>query len=276
MTFKLRKKSTISGGAFEPPKNSGQRVELAKLTSVEMYEGLTITSIDVSATAFDMKSGDKINIGGQLLTLDADAAATATSFSVSSTVLSQDMDLNTTIEIDNQNLFVQYQRKTEGTIGGMSVIAKAFGPITYDSPSTGDYSIIGVDPTYVKILPRDFLVNDDASLIIPPLVFGDGTNTGVHVEDTSQELIATVNIPYGTIATEVTIWGSNTTKSVEVYEMNINANGIGSVIGTGTTNGSAISIGTIGASTTNYLMIKILVSNVNHRIWGGQVTLTQN
>ena len=273
MAFKLRKKSTIAGGAFAPPKNSGQRVELAKLTSVEMYEGLTITSIDVSATAFDMKSGDKINIGGQLLTLDADAAAASTTLSVASRALDFEMELNTTLEIDNQNLFVQYQRKTEGTIGGMPVTSDAIGKLEYNG---GIYSFVGVDPTYVKILPRDFLVNDDASIIIPPVIFNDGTNTGVSVADTSQELIATVNIPYGTTATEVTIWGSNTTKTVEVYEMNIDANGTGSTIGTGTTNGVAIDITDTAVTTTNYLMIKILVSNVNHRVWGGTITLTQN
>ena len=137
--------------------------------------------------------------------------------------------------------------------------------------------MVGVDTLYVKILPNDFMVNDDASSPdITPAVFGDGTNTGVSVENTAQELIATVNIPSGTTATEVYIWGSNTTKSVEVYEMDIDANGKGSTVGTGTTDGSAISIGTIASSDTNYLMIKVLVSSTNHRIWGGKVTLTQN
>jgi hypothetical protein len=276
MSFKLRKKSTVTGNTFEPVKNAGQRVELAKLTSVEMYQGLTITSIDVSATAFDMKSGDNINIGGQLLTLDADAAAGAVSLSVDSTALNFDMELNTTIEIDNQNLFVQYQRKTEGTIGGMPVGGKTFGPIIYDSPSAGDYSILGVDPTYVKILPRDFMVNDDATTIIPALQFKDGTNTGLVVEDTLQEMIATVNIPNRTTATHVAIWGSNTSKTVEVYAASIDANGIGSTIGTGTTNGSAISITDTAATTTNYLVILVKVNATSQRIYGGTVTLTQN
>tara|TARA_R110002096_G_scaffold204837_1_gene390463 strand:- start:46 stop:846 length:801 start_codon:yes stop_codon:yes gene_type:complete len=254
--------------------NKNNSFVLGQLTA-DYDDGTTITSIAVTGTLIALKDGDKIIIESQEFTVGADAAITSTSITVDSVLLSKPIQIGYNIEINQENLFVQYQRKTEGTIGGMSVLEKSFGPIVYDSPSTGDYAIIGVDPTYVKILPRDFLVNDDASTIIPPLVFGDGTNTGVHVEDTSQELIATVNIPYGTIATEVTIWGSNTTKSVEVYEMNIDANGTGGTIGTGTTNGSAISIGTVAASTTNYLMIKILVSNVNHRIWGGKITLTQ-
>jgi hypothetical protein len=244
---------------------------LARVNSINLYNGLTITSIDVSATAFDMKSGDKINIGGQLLTLDADAAATATSLSVSSTVLDFDIELHDLIDIDNKNLFVQYQRKTEGTIGGMAVTTESLGKLEYKG---GVYSFAGVDPTYVKILPRDFMVNDDGGN--EALEFKDGTNTGLIVGATAQEMIATVNIPYGTTATEVTIWGSSTGRTVEVYEASIAANGIGSAIGTGTSNGVAISITDTAATTTNYLLILVKVTATSQRVYGGKVTLTQN
>ena len=273
MKYKLVNQSTIAGNIFEPVKNLGQRVELAKVTSRDLYDGLTITSIDVSATAFDMKSGDKINIGGQLLTLDADAAATATSLSVTSTTLAFNVELNDIIEIDIQNLFVQYQRKSEGTVGGIPVGTDYFGPITYNSV-TRVYSIVGVDPTYVKVLPRDFMVNDDGGN--EALEFKDGTNTGLIVGATAQEMIATVNIPHGTTATEVTIWGSSTGRTVEIYEADISANGIGSVIGTGTSNGSAISITDTAATTINYLVILVKVTLTSQRVFGGKVTLTQN
>ena len=58
--------------------------------------------------------------------------------------------------------------------------------------------------------------------------------------------------------------------------MTISANGKGSAIGTGTTNGSAIDITDTAATPTNYLMIIVKVSSTNHRVWGGTVTLTQN
>ena len=271
MTYKLVQQSPIGGNVFETSKNSGQRVELAKVTSLNLYSGLTITSLDVSSTAFDMKSGDKINIGGQSLTLDADAAATATSLSVSSTALTFDIEFDATIEIDMQNLFVQYQRKTEGTIGGMPVSADALGPLEYKA---GVYYVTGVDPLYVKVLPRDFMVNDDGGN--EALEFKDGTNTGLIVGAAAQEMIATVNIPYGTTATHVTIWGSSTGRTVEIYEAAISTNGIGSAIGTGTSNGSAISIGTIASTTINYLVILVKVTLTSQRVYGGQVTLTQN
>ena len=241
----------------------------------------TITSISINPTDLDLiKTGDKIfvtdNKSGEGIEFEAsaDVGRTDTSISVVSKSITKDIREGAVVGIDKTNLFEQYQRKTEGSIGGMPVTANSIGKY---SITGGNYYMVGVDTLYVKILPTDFMVNDDASSPdITPAVFGDGTNTGVSVENTAQELIATVNIPSGTTATEVYIWGSNTTKSVEVYEMDINANGKGSTIGTGTTNGAAISIGTIASSDTNYLMIKVLVSSTNHRIWGGKVTLTQN
>tara|TARA_R110000824_G_scaffold199959_1_gene384001 strand:- start:619 stop:1422 length:804 start_codon:yes stop_codon:yes gene_type:complete len=246
---------------------------LGQLTA-DYDDSTAITSIAVTRTLIDLKDGDKFLISGQEFTVAADTAANSASITIDSVTPSIPVQIGESIEINQDNLFVQYQRKSEGTIAGMPVDADELGPIKYES---GVYSILGVDPTYVKILPRDFLVNDDASSPdITPAIFNDGTNTGVSVENTSQELIATVNIPFGTTATEVKIWGSNTTKSVEVYAMDISANGKGSTIGTGTTNGSAITITSTAATTTNYIMIKILVSSANHRIWGGNVTLTQN
>lgn len=241
----------------------------------------SITSLDIVPVGYDIiSSGDEIFLtdrkSGQYLEFEvsSDVAAADRTISVVSKSITEDIREGSVIGINYQNLFQQYQRKTEGSVGGMPVTANSIGKY---SITGGNYYMVGVDTLYVKILPDDFMVNDDASSPdITPAVFGDGTNTGVSVENTAQELIATVNIPSGTTATEVYIWGSNTTKSVEVYEMDINANGKGSTIGTGTTNGSAISIGTIASSDTNYLMIKVLVSSTNHRIWGGKVTLTQN
>lgn len=255
------------------PQPDTNQIQIASLAN-DYDESGAITSIDVTATQIALVDGDNINIGGQSLVVNADAAEGATSLTIDSITLTSPISTGERIKINQKNLFVQYQRKTEGTIAGMPVADRDLGPINY---TAGIYSIIGVDPTYVKILPRDFMVNDDVGTAteIPPLVFGDGTNTGVHVEDTDQELIATVNIPYATTATEVAIWGSNTTKDVEVYEMNIDANGKGSTIGTGKTDGVAIDITDTAGDTTNYLMIIVKVSSTNHRVWGGRVTLTQ-
>ena len=144
----------------------------------------------------------------------------------------------------------------------------------YDDGADNPYEIIGVDPTYVKILPRDFMINEDGGY--EALEMKDATNTGLQVGNADQEMVATVNIPYGTTATEVYVWGTPTSKAVNVYEMNVNANGKSASLGSGTTDGSAINITDTAASTTNYLLIIVSVTATSNRVFGGKVTLTQN
>ena len=260
----------INTSSILPTPNINE-VQIASLTSD--YDGsAAITLIRVTSTQIALSDGDNINISGQSLVINADAAAGVTQLTINSITLTAQLLIGDKIRINEENLFVQYQRKTEGTIGGMPVTDAEMGPINYNRISDV-YSITGVDPTYMKILPRDFVINDDGGN--EALEFKDGTNTGLIVGDASQEMIATVNIPYGTTATHVTIWGSNTGRTVEVYVANINANGIGSDIGTGTTNGSAISITSTAATTTNYLLILVKVTLTSNRIYGGTVTLTQ-
>jgi len=261
---------------FTKAENSENKFYLSQLTS-EYNEGdaiTTSTAINCRKLVLELKAGDKIIINGTSLTVYADAAVNATSFFVQAITLEEALDLNANIAIDENNMFVQYQRKTEGTIGGMPVASKQLGPILYDAPAAGDYSITGVDPTYVKVLPRDFMINEDGAY--EALEFKDSANSGLQVGDAAQEMIATVNIPYGTSATHVQIWGSNTSKVVEVYECNVNANGIGSSIGSGTTDGAAISITSTVSTSTNYLLILVKVTATSNRIYGGYVTLTQN
>ncbi len=274
----------LGGGNQGSSQGNGAQMSWVPWGATEVNQRISagaITSINIDPIGEEIiYSGDRIYItddkSGQTLEFEvsADVARTDTTISTVENTITDDIREGSIVGIDNKNLFQQYQRKTEGSVGGMPITSDSIGKYEIKS---GDYYMVGVDTLYVKILPSDFMVNDDASSPdITPAVFGDGTNTGVSVENTAQELIATVNIPSGTSATEVYIWGSNTTKSVEVYKMDINANGKGSTVGTGTTDGSAISIGTIASSDTNYLMIKVLVSSTNHRIWGGKVTLTQN
>ena len=253
---------------------------IATVTRTRVSAG-TITSINIQDIGETLlKSGDIIRIYDSVqgvnfkFTLSADQTSGDTSLSVVSQSITSPITLGSQITISDSDLFVQYQRKTQGTIAGMPVDADDLGPIGYKG---GIYYILGVDTTYIQILPSDFMVNDDvgSATDTPPAVFVDGTNTGVAVEDTDQELIATVKIPYNTTATEVTIWASNTTKDVEVYEMSVNANGKGSTIGTGTTNGSPIDITDTLHDGVNYLMIIVKVSSTNHRVWGGTVTLSQ-
>lgn len=214
----------------------------------------------------DNKSQQRISF-----TVASDVGSTDTTITVVSKTITNDIREGAGVGIDNENLFEQYQRKTQGTIAGMPVTSTAIGKYEYRG---GVYYMVGVDTTYVKVLPRDFVINDDGSN--EALEFKDGTNTGLTVGDSNQEMIATVNIPSGTTATEVRIWSSSTARTVEVYEAGISTNGIGSAIGTGTADGNPISITATAATSYNYLVILVKVTNTSNRVYGGLVTLTQN
>ena len=214
----------------------------------------------------DNKSQQRISF-----TVASDVGSTDTTITVVSKTITNDIREGAGVGIDNENLFEQYQRKTQGTIAGMPVTSTAIGKYEYRG---GVYYMVGVDTTYVKVLPRDFVINDDGSN--EALEFKDGTNTGLTVGDSNQEMIATVNIPSGTTATEVRIWSSSTARTVEVYEAGISTNGIGLAIGTGTADGNPISITATAATSYNYLVILVKVTNTSNRVYGGLVTLTQN
>ena len=250
--------------------NITSQFQLANLTA-EYDEGTTITSISVDKTLIALKDGDIIRINNQQVVVSTDTALNATAIPIDSIALDYTLTFRDKIVIDQDNLFVQYQRKTEGSIGGMPVTSDAIGKLEY---KTGVYFFPGVDPNYVKVLPSDFMINEDGT--DEPLYFKDATNTGIQVNNADQEMLAFVNIPYGTTATAVTVWGSVTTKVVEIYECSVAANGKGSAIGTGTTNGSAITITSTAASTTNYLLILVKVTATSNRIYGAKVDLTQN
>tara|TARA_R110002020_G_scaffold27078_2_gene87201 strand:- start:466 stop:3657 length:3192 start_codon:yes stop_codon:yes gene_type:complete len=272
--YNMSQPNTTAAAAY-----NSKVVSFSTLTTTLLYN-VAVTSLAIYESTAVMKVGDIIRIRTNLdvdgknystLTVAGDVSVGDTSITIQSFTPDQDYFAGAEITLDQDNLFEQYQRKTEGTIAGMAVSADTLGPIYYKG---GVYNITGVDPTYVKILPRDFMINDDGS--DEALNFKDSSNSGVQVGTAAQEMLATVNIPYGTIATEVYIWGSNTTKTVEVYECGVDTNGIGSTIGTGTTNGSAISITDTAATSTNYLLILVKVNAASQRIYGGQVTLTQN
>ena len=122
MKIKLVRSNLQSSQIFEPLKLIGKSVQLAAITE-QVLAGNTITSISVSAIGYDMKSGDRININDQLLTLSADASAGATSLSVNSVFLDYTLGLYDSIDLDKNNLFVQYQRKTEGQVAGFDIDA---------------------------------------------------------------------------------------------------------------------------------------------------------
>jgi len=120
----------------------------------------------------------------------------------------------------------------------------------------------------IKILPSDFIANDEGSIGV---AFDDDSNTGMVLEDTASEMWAFVAIPEGMTATSVNIYSNNSTRNFYVYEMRINTNGLGSSLGNDTLN-TAVTID-VDSTATNFLAIKLDLSQKTQRIRGGLVTI---
>ena len=117
----------------------------------------------------------------------------------------------------------------------------------------------------IKILPRDF-VSDDGGR--PLMVDDSGSNRFMKTHSTTL-IYATVAIPLGFKATEVTVYGSGTS-AMTVYEMNVNAK-VPTSKGTGNI-GTTIDITDVTASGTNYLLIECDQTS-SEEVYGGLVEI---
>ena len=131
----------------------------------------------------------------------------------------------------------------------------------------------------IKILPSDFLSNEDGG-VNKSLQFDDSGTIGVVTTHDNSELYAFVRIPLGKKAANVTIFGSDTSNTVEVFEANINSSGLtDKTPGGGCVVGSACNFTNVTGGDTNYLVVKINTAegddNVNRDVvYGGFVTIT--
>jgi hypothetical protein len=231
-----------------------------------------ITTIDINAIGSDVyKTGDVLEIFDELrnirqeFTLSADQSAADTSLSINSLTLTYDFLDGSLIRVNDLDLSQQYQNKTRGTVGGLAVTSTEIGPLHSDG------NIDGVDTEYIKILPRDFMPNDDQ--YNKGIAFDETATTGVKVYSADTELWAFVQIPYGKEATDCEVYGNNT-KVVDVFELSIDASGIGTAVATGSV-GTSFRISTpVGSDTVNYLGIRVTTTGTAQRIYGGKIILT--
>ena len=136
---------------------------------------------------------------------------------------------------------------------------------------SGDVNISGnILPgiTTIKILPRDFIADDDGR----PVQIDDSTSGNRHIESHDvNPLFASVEIPPGFKATLVDIYGT-LTSAVTVYEANINTRVVTSK-GTGNI-GTQINITDVTSSATNYLLIELAQAS-GEQVFGGMVTIAK-
>jgi len=229
------------------------------------------TYIDITANGIAMfKDGDSFLLCGLVgkiypLVVDGDVGASDTRINIDSYDFGTDEVLaGALISFDAIDMVQEYQRKTKGTVGGLAVTSTEIGPLHSDG------NIDGVDTEYIKILPRDFMPNDDK--FNKGIAFDETSTTGVKVYDADTELWAFVQIPYGKEATDCEVYGNNT-KVVDVFELSIDASGIGTAVATGSV-GTSFRISTpVASDTTNYLGIRVTTTGTSQRIYGGKILL---
>ena len=129
--------------------------------------------------------------------------------------------------------------------------------------------------TRIKILPRDFVVNDGGR---PVMIEDDsiGSNELFLFSVGNSDAFAYVPIPAGYKATHVRIYGNTSGENFYVYEGNIDSKTIVDIATGATAIGSEKTLGTeLTSDTTNYLIIRVTSGGTTEEIHGGYVTIAQ-
>jgi len=102
--------------------SESNRLRIGRCTK-ELNDGDTITDIEITSSQIALEGGDVIMVNGQSLTLTGTEAIGSTRLVVDSVTLSQSITHGAWVEMDQADLFVQYQRKTAGSVAGFRVDA---------------------------------------------------------------------------------------------------------------------------------------------------------
>jgi len=147
---------------------------------------------------------------------------------------------------------------------------RAINGVDFDGSAAITIPTNRVYGTYIKLLPNDFLPNEDG-----------GTSKGVHLDDSAptglkpgiaaMELVAIQDIPEGFKATHVDIYAS-TNLVIQAYEMDIDASGITSRSSAGNAN-TTLDITDVAATDSNFLAIIVTTTGTGNRVWGGRITI---
>jgi hypothetical protein len=143
------------------------------------------------------------------------------------------------------------------------------------SAAINDAIIKGGSATIIKVLPRDFMANEDGG-VNKSILYDDTGTIGVRTSSDNSELYAFVEIPVGKTATSVIVYGNDTNNVVEVFEANINASGLADKTpGAGCVVGTACDITDVAADATNYLAIRVTTTTAaSDIVYGAAVTIS--
>ncbi len=129
----------------------------------------------------------------------------------------------------------------------------------------------GVYGSIIKILPTQFMGNDDASLERTVIEDDVRNKIGVRVASSSQEIFASVTIPEGK---KVTGYGVYSSSTVSTFLNGVDAtSGAFTSIGSGNS-GSVINLKTAyNSAETNYVAIKVMTTSTSQVIYGAVIII---
>lgn len=129
----------------------------------------------------------------------------------------------------------------------------------------------GVYGNLIKILPTQFMGNDDVNYERTTIEDDIRGKLGVRVTHSSQEIFASVTIPEGKKVTGYAVYASS---KVTTYLNGVDlASGVSSEIGTGFS-GAVINLKTTyNSAETNYVAIKVMTTSTGQVIYGGVIVI---
>ena len=157
-----------------------------------------------------------------------------------------------------------------GTVDGRDIASDG---TKLDGIQTGAHKSPNRYGSIIKLIPSDFVTNDDGGATKFGIGYKDDTGTtyGMKPSASTVELYTFVCIPEGMKATHVDVYAKQN-RDIEVFEIQINANTMVSK-GTGTSNTQLTLTSEVESSATNVLAIKIDTTSTADRIFGGAVTI---
>lgn len=172
--------------------------------------------------------------------------------------------------VDEANLKV-----SNNAVNGYALIARSTesGGLKWESVSSGGSSVPSSDVynSTLKILPTQFMGNDDVSLertVIEDDVRG---KLGVRVTNASQEIFANVSIPQGLKVTHYRVYASATLATI-LYGVTY-TDGAASTIGNGNSGANIALRSNYDSSETNYVSLKVTTTATNQIIYGATLRL---
>jgi hypothetical protein len=133
--------------------------------------------------------------------------------------------------------------------------------VTGDVTISGNLKVLGD----IKILPSDFIADD----VGRPLMTDDSSSDRFLKSHSTAKMYASINVPVGTKATQVIIYGSGTS-AVTVYEADVTSK---SVTSKGTGNiGTLLNFTDITGDASNYVLIE-LDQTSSEEVYGGKLTI---